>query len=472
MTLKMLKYHTSRLFWLCFLALMLVATAFAEWNESVLYSFQGGNSDGAVPVGGIVFDSKGNLYGATAEGGGQCPPLYCGTVFHLTPPAKNGDPWTETVLYVFKGVGPSSADGSNPGGGLVMDSSGNLYGTTAYGGTGNCVLLGTKVGCGTVYELSPPAEKGGNWTERILYNFQSGKDGYLPIGDLTFDAVGNLYGATVYGGGYGSCNSPYYQYCGTVFRLHPPKQKDGKWSERVLYSFKGGTAGKGGGDGAEPNGGLVLDSKGSIYGTTYYGGDESGECDGGDTGTGCGTAFMLSPPSKMCKPWTETTLHRFNVQEGATPAASVVLDEDGNLYGTVYAGGNQGSGGVFELTSPAGKSHVWTEKVLYLFEAAAGGAGPEAGLVIDGAGSIYGTTYYGSGDELQGSVFRLKAPHKSQGARSIDYLHGFVRAPDGLFPAAGLVLDGAGSLYSTTQEGGIGTSCGHGGCGTVFEVSP
>jgi len=135
------------------------------------------------------------------------------------------------------------------------------------------------VGCGVVYELSPPAQKGGQWTHRVLYNFKGEKDGQIPHGDLTLDEAGSLYGATLYGGGYGSCNAPYFQYCGTVFKLSPPKQKGGNWTEKILRSFKGGTAEKEFGDGANPNGGLVLDSAGAVCGTTYYGGNESGECD-------------------------------------------------------------------------------------------------------------------------------------------------------------------------------------------------
>jgi hypothetical protein len=160
-----------------------VSSASAGWNEQVLYSFQG-IPDGSVPVGGIVFDKAGNLYGATTDGGSKsCASAgQCGTVFQLAPPAHQGDPWTETVLYVFKGN--ASNDGATPVGGLVIDSSGNLYGTTAYGGTGDCVLLGSKLGCGAVYELSPPAQKGGAWTETVLYSFPSAKQGYFPNGDL------------------------------------------------------------------------------------------------------------------------------------------------------------------------------------------------------------------------------------------------------------------------------------------------
>ena len=168
--------------------LALGASASAQWKEKVLYSFQGGATDGALPAGGVVLDAAGNLYGATTQGFGFCPPAQCGSVFQLSPPAKKGDPWIETVLHVF--TGNSNGDGDTPVGGLVIDIEGNLYGTAGYGGTGNCILLGTNVGCGIVYEMTPPQTKGGAWTEKILYSFQGGKDGYLPVGDLTFDKAG------------------------------------------------------------------------------------------------------------------------------------------------------------------------------------------------------------------------------------------------------------------------------------------
>ena len=162
----------------------------AKWKEKVLYSFQG-SPDGATPVGGVVFDQQGNLYG-TALGG---PAGSQGTIYQLSPPINKGGSWTEQVIYAFQGKGKN--DGQIPSGGLIVDAKGNLYGVTAYGGRGGCLLLGTLVGCGTVYELSPPKQKGGAWTETILYSFQGGKDGYYPSGTLVFDAAGNLYGAIV-----------------------------------------------------------------------------------------------------------------------------------------------------------------------------------------------------------------------------------------------------------------------------------
>src|ERR1700722_12440223 len=392
----------TRLCTLVALIVLLAATAAAEWKEKVLYSFQGG-TDGSTPAGGVVFDKQGNLYGATQQGGGtNCSPMAaCGTVYQLSPPAKQGDPWTETLLHVFKGK--QSNDGEFPSGGVIADAAGNIYGTSSYGGSGDCVLLGIKGGCGTVFELSPPQTKGGQWTYTILYSFKGGKDGYLPFGDLVFDAAGNIYGATYFGGGKGTTCDPYYQYCGTVFKLSPPKTKGGAWTEKVLHSFAGGT------DGANPNGGLVLDSKGAIYGTTAVGGDESGEWGS----LGCGTVFKLPPPIKGGA-WTEKMLYRFHGQDGATPNAGLVLGGSGDLYGTAYAGATNGNGAVFSLTTPKGGSGPWTETVLYRFRDRNDGENPTAGLTFDTRGCLYGATEYGS--SFRGTVFRLKPTQGTGGS--------------------------------------------------------
>jgi hypothetical protein len=448
-----------------------VSSASAGWNEQVLYSFQG-IPDGSVPVGSMVFDKSGNLYGATTDGGSKsCASAgQCGTVFQLTPPAHQDDPWTETVLYVFKGN--ASNDGATPVGGLVIDSSGNLYGTTAYGGTGDCVLLGSKLGCGAVYELSPPAQKGGVWTETVLYSFPSAKQGYFPNGDLVFDRAGNLYGATTFGGGKGSSCDGFYQYCGAVFKLSPPKQKGSAWTEKVLHSFAGVATGQQSGDGANPNGGLVLDSKGAVYGTTYYGGDnQKGTCQGGAWGTGCGIVFKLTPPTKRGGAWTEKMLYLFQGgQDGADPAAGVVLDTKGKLYGTAYSGGYRGYGTVFCLSPPSGKSHSWAETELHLFSDDRDGSSPDGGLILDARGGLYGTVTTDSYSR-GGLVFTLKPPTSRGGGWTLKSLHGFAGSPDGAHPESSLVLDKAGNLYGTTQWGGTGT-CGYVGCGTVFELSP
>jgi uncharacterized repeat protein (TIGR03803 family) len=440
-------------------AVALAVPASAEWKEKVLYSFQGGTKDGSVPAGGVVFDKAGNLYGATTDGG---------MVYQLAPPAKQGDPWTETILYVFQGN--SKGDGANPSGGLVIDSAGNLYGVTAYGGAGNCVLLGTLVGCGTVYEVSPPKVKGKPWTETVLYSFPTAKQGYLPNGDLVFDRAGNLYGATTFGGGHGTTCNGFYQYCGAVFELSPPKTKGGKWTEKVLYGFKGVPAGAQFGDGANPNGGLILDGKGAIYGTTYFGGNNvKGECQGGVGGTGCGIVFKLTPPGPQRTGWTEKVLHQFDGQDGSNSAAGVVFDGNGNLYGTTSGGPAHGFGLVFELRKPSGNVYSWSEMVLHDFHDRNDGANPMAGLIFDTNGNLYGTTEYGN--FFSGTLFRMEPPNRTGGPWTFGNLYGFTGSPDGAQPTTSLIFDKHGNLYGTTQKGGTGM-CSFYGCGTVFDVSP
>jgi uncharacterized repeat protein (TIGR03803 family) len=453
---------------MCLLVLALASPASAESKEKVLYSFQGGTSDGIYPPGGVVFDKSGNLYGATTDGGGKCAgPGDCGTVFQLAPPAEKGGPWTETVLYIFKGNG--SGDGATPGGSVIIDSAGNLYGTTAYGGTGDCVLLGTKVGCGTVYELSPPAQKGGAWTETVLYSFPTAERGYLPNGNLVFDGAGNLYGATMFGGGYGTTCDDFYQYCGEVFELSPPaKNGGGEWTEKVLHGFKGGMKGEMSSDGALPNGGLVIDSKGAIYGTTYNGGNDAGECSGGVEAIGCGTVFKLTPPVKKGGAWTEKVIFRFNVQDGANPYAGVVFDKKGRLYCTTLAGGGgrYPSGAAVQLV-PEGDA--WVEHVLYSFQDNSDGSEPRSSLTFDSKGALYGTAS-GGGAAGGGTLFRLRP--QAGGSWAFKSLYQFQVRPDGDYPMGDLVLDSSGNFYGTTQYGGSGQACANYGCGTVFEFSP
>jgi len=441
---------------LAFLALGSVSSA--EWKEKVLYSFQGG-TDGATPAGGVVFDKAGNLYGAASYGGlggSGCPSGGCGTVWELSPPKQMGGAWTETTIYSFQGFNEGN-DGFTPSGGLIIDRQGNLYGTTAYGGTGSCTLLGARYGCGTVYELSPPAQQGGAWTETILYSFQGGKDGYFAAGDLTFDNAGNLYGATIFGGGKGtSCNILYGGQCGTVFEVSPPKQKGGKWTEKVLHSFAGGT------DGKTPNGGLTLDSKGAVYGTTPMGGNQL--CNFGNGNIGCGTVFKLVPPTKIGGAWTEKILHRFVQSDGDGPNGGLIFDSKGSLYGTAGGGGAKQKGVVFRLEPEGGR---WSESTLHTFGSGNAPCCPEAGLISDFAGGMYGVTL--AGTHFRGTVFRLMPSSTGRGW-SFSALYEFTGAPDGDHPVAALLLDKRGNLYSTTLWGGSGTGCGYGGCGTVFKV--
>lgn len=450
---------------LCFLAwlavLALSSAAFAQWNEEVLYSFQG-IPDGIGPIGRIVHDKQGNLYGATIDGGADnCyGPGQCGIVYELSPPAKNGDPWTETVLHVFQGL--QFGDGATPEGGLVMDADGNLYGTTGYDGTGQCTLFGSVVGCGTVYEMSPPSQPGGTWSETVIYNFQGGKDGYVPSGDLVFDHDGDLYGVTLWGGGRGTtCDAFYGGNCGTVFELSPPKQKGGPWTGKVLYSFAGAESWSIVGDGAEPNGGLVLDDEGNIYGTTLYGGYVGGIC---GVRKGCGIAFELVAPYRNGSSWAERSLHAFQGQpnDGLGPNGNLVF-ADGALYGTTIGGGTYEDGIVFQL-EPSG-NRTWMENLIHIFNGSDASVPTSLALGSKGIfdGSAYGSPTFG------GLVFQLQKGQGNIWGFSVDY--SFSGVPNGYGPQDLSRANGGDKIYGSTLEGGTSQAC-DGGCGTVFAVWP
>ena len=227
-----------------------------SWTQSVIYSFSGG-SDGGSPLSGLTFDGAGNLYGTTFYGGQTCR-YGCGTVYQLTP---TGQGWTETVLYSF----PNVAGGTNPWGGLIFDSSGNLYGTTSQGGDFNCV----PVGCGTVFSLSPG---NGGWVYTVLYTFTESNDQEARA-SLFMDAVGNLYGTT-----YGDSSDTY----GNVFQLTP---SNGSWIYTSLHEFTRGA------DGGDPSGSVIMDAQGNLYGTASLWGQTGGIC----STYGCGTVWEITP---------------------------------------------------------------------------------------------------------------------------------------------------------------------------------
>jgi hypothetical protein len=445
------------------IALLMFSThASAQWDEQVLYSFHGG-SDGYYPAGGVIFDKSGSLYGANSWGGsGGCPSPGCGTVFRIS--RSPGGVWTDSTIYAFQGVLGDVKDGFTPVGGVIVDHQGNLYGTTSMGGSGPCIIFGSPAGCGTVYELSPPTQKGGQWSETIIYNFQGGNDGYFPEGNLAFDEHGNLYGATWFGGGHGTtCNLYYGGNCGSVFELIPPKKKSGSWTEKVLHGFAGGT------DGANPNGGLTVGHNAVIYGLTYTGGNQ--DCNYGSGYVGCGTAFELKKKGDV---WTERIIHRFDrtSSDGGNPMAGMVSDAKDALYGTTLNGGPGPGGIVFRLNPPSRESGRWKETVLHGFNGNywnGNGYDPECSLVFDSKGRLYGTTSVtGAGFWVSGGVFRLTPQH---GKWIFDQLYSFKGVPDGAQSTASVVLDNSGNVYGTTLYGGSGTGCGFGGCGTVFEVS-
>jgi uncharacterized repeat protein (TIGR03803 family) len=291
------------------------------WTLTVLYSFQG-NPDGFYPIGGVIADESGALYGVDSGGGRKTD---YGAIFRLAPPTEAGGAWTAKIIYIFTG----GTDGAFPNGGLIFGSNHSLYGTTI-NGTQQAPSFGS------AFKLSPPSGPGA-WTLTTLYTFTGGTDGGAPSAGLIFDGSGALYGTTSFGGDPACAPG---ESCGTVFKLTPPSGGSGAWTESVLYDFTGGT------DGAAPQASLIFDSTGALYSTTLGGGDLS--C-GLDPGSGCGTVFKLSPPSGGGDLWTESVLHSFEGGSDGVNPFTPVLMLGGNLYGTTVYGGTPNGGTVFEV---------------------------------------------------------------------------------------------------------------------------
>jgi uncharacterized repeat protein (TIGR03803 family) len=362
---------------------------------TVLHRFTG--PDGYFPRAGLIADPAGSLFGTTYGGGAAG----FGTVFRL-------DTTGLTVLNSF----PGGADGAILSAGLIRDSAGNLYGTTWVGGESNR---------GTVFKLDTTG------METVLHSFKGGMDGVNPNAAPIRDSAGNLYGTTWKGGASNHEN-------GTVFKME-------KTGLRNLYLFTGGT------DGANPNGGLIQDSAGNLYGTARHAG-----------ASGFGVVFKLDAAG------TQTVLYAFKGgPDGGYPAAGLARDAAGNFYGTTESGG-AGYGVVFKLDTTG------TETALYRFTGGADGSNPAAGLVLDPAGDLYGATVGGGSNTAAlgyGVVFKLDAT----GTETV--LHTFSGGADGAQPFAGLFRDSAGNLYGTTANGGGGhnTAC-RAGCGVVFKIAP
>jgi uncharacterized repeat protein (TIGR03803 family) len=349
------------------------------WALNMIYTFQGGD-DGANPNATLAMDAAGNLYGETSYGGNG-KSVYCnagcGTVFELSPNGTGG--WSKTTIYNFQGNPPGSPffDGSIPGGGLVLDRAGNLYGTTLLGGE-SCSF--SDAGCGVVFELSPSTSAG--WTETIIHKFY-GQSGADPQGGVILDAGGKLYGTTYEGGP---------SNCGTVFELSP--KAGGLWTSSVLHTFNCSD----GWYSYTPSAGLVMDSKGNLYGTTPSGGFfESG------------VAFELERSGST---WKEVPIFQFNgVTGGYYPLGPLTIDSSGNLYGVTEAGPavgavcpeQDGCGMVFKLTQSAGK---WQESTVYAFKGQPDGTGPSGPVILDSQGNIFGVTAVGGTANL-GAVYEI-----------------------------------------------------------------
>jgi uncharacterized repeat protein (TIGR03803 family) len=464
----------------------------------VLYSFRGG-TDAANPLSGVTLDSAGNLYGTTYNGGAAG----AGAVYKLEPTGQ------EMVLYSFTG----GADGDKPYAGVIVDSAGNLYGTTYYGGVS---------GKGNVYKVSASGQ------ETVLHSFTGGADGGYPYAGVIADAAGNLYGTT-YAGGITTGPCYYIPGCGVVYKL------DMAGHETVLHAFAGksstlfgwpyagvisdaagnlyGTtsAGAGGvykvgatgnytvlhefftGHGlSQPKGGLAVDAQGNLYGTTQYGGaanaggvfalDKAGKLQTLHTFPGggfvppapdapnpgvvldsAGNVYGVTPYAgvagmvyKLSSAGQEMTLYSFGGAAGGTDPGTVSAGQVGELYGATYVGGTANAGVLYKLDT-AGH-----ETLLYSFKGGADGAGPKGGVAFDSAGNLYGSTVHGgaaSGDAGFGVVFKVDA----SGRETV--LYAFTGGEDGGMPS-GIIRDPAGNLYGTTFLGG------EAGVGVVFELDP
>jgi uncharacterized repeat protein (TIGR03803 family) len=326
---------------------------------------------------------------------------------------------------------------------LVFDATGNLYGTTGPNG----------YNYGTVYRLTPGTN--GEWTETVIYSFNSQNYGDGPYGRLIFDAAGNLYGTTQSGGSGGG---------GIAFELKPATK--GQWTEKILHNFDGK-------DGKNPLAGLTFDSAGNLYGTTVYGGDySSSSC----KTTGCGVVFQLKPSATG--EWTEEVLHAFNFENGAFPFSDLTFDSAGNLYASTWQGGAHGYGIVFELEP--GTNDKWSEKILHNFNPnEKDGVLPMTGVIFDGAGNLYGANSEGGaynsacGERGCGTIFELTPVAKGSWAKKT--LLNF-DGHDGASPEfIDLCIDAAGNLFGATPAGGYlyGRSCnGLDGCGVAFEITP
>jgi uncharacterized repeat protein (TIGR03803 family) len=406
------KRQLSNLFFqrsLCCVAAMLIvlvltlAQSARSQTYQVLYNFTGGQ-DGASPEAGLTMDRAGNLYGTAYQGG----TLNRGTVYKL---AAHGAEWVLSPLYNFRG----QEDGGAPIARVVFGPNGTLYGTTEFGGQ----LCGE--GCGTVFNLRPPATLCKTvlcpWTETVIYSFSGSGDGANPgYGDLTFDQAGHIYGTTYFGGN---------DALGVVYKL---TSSNGNWTESAIHTFSGVS------DGANPYSNVIFDALGNLYGTTFAGGPH-----------GFGTVFELMPSGSG---WTENTLYAFQSStDGGKPFGGVVFDNAGNLYGATSSGGTGSGGTAYELMPSDGS---WIFSLLYSFTGSAYLPGTYGSLTMDAEGNLYGITAKDGAHGL-GSVFKLT---RSEGGWTETDLYDFTSGSGGEIPYGSVLIDASGNLYGTASAGG------------------
>lgn len=386
------------------------ATSDAATTE-VIYSFSG-EDDGEYTDTDVEMDEAGNLYGTSVLGGD----FGGGTVWQLSPV---GGGWVHTVLYSFTG----GADGGEPYKGVSLDGAGNLYGTAVTGGSGSC-----EGGCGVTYKL---IKSGDTWTQSVIHAFTGGADGSGPGSRVAVDKRGNVYGMTPTGGANG---------LGTIYVLRP--RSSGGYAFRVVHTFTGGT------DGSSGSAGRMVFRGGRIFGAATTGG-----------ANGTGTVFQLTPTQNG--DWDFKTLYSFQAApDGVFPYGALLFDRAGNIYGTTYYGGTNGLGAVYKLSpTTAGE---WNETVLYSFQTGNDGNSSISNLVADADGNLYGTT--SEGGLGSGTIFQLTRGPGGTWIESVP--HSFQGSPDGAFPYAGMVSDGAGSFFGATVHGGDDED------GAIYQFTP
>jgi uncharacterized repeat protein (TIGR03803 family) len=408
---------------LCIFLLTIVASLSADAHAqafSVIHNFATSDGNGIGPSAGVTIRG-GLLFGTATNGGGDIHNPGNGTVYQLT---RSGSQWSISLLHLFN----SSNDGVNPEAKVFFGPDGHLYSTT-HSGAQNL--------SGTVFQLTPPLSicrtvAGCAWKEKIVHQFTSYPDGYAPdAADLAFDAQGNIYGTTHYGG------LPFSP-GGIVYELQP---SGNNWTEKILYSFRRQPDGEG------PAGGVIRDKDGNLFGTTRIGGLQN-----------FGTVYELT--NVPGTGWVETILYNFqNASDGENPWAGLVMDPSGNLYGATTGGGSAGGGTIFEL-SPSGST--WNFTVLYSLPGTAGG-GPKAALTLDTAGNLYGTAEWDGANRFHGSVFTLT---NTGNGWTYTSLHDFTGGADGGNPRCSVTIDRDGTLYGTTPAGGSDND------GVVWMIKP
>ncbi len=401
---------------IAWLGLTLLFSSLACARETVVYQFgASGLTDGSAPNGGLVFDAEGNIYGTTVAGGS----FGFGTAFELTP-SQDGT-WQEIVLYNFCSAGTQNfcADGQFPQAGVIFDRSGNLYGTTVSGGANG-------LDDGVVFELSPPSQPGGSWTEQVLWSFGGANDGAAPYGGLAMDAIGNLYGTTS-----GSVTTG----VGVVFELSSGQNG---WTESLLHIFC--LEYPDCSDGAEPKAGVTFDNAGNLYGTTVFGGQANR--------IGWGVAYELSPVKSG---WAENVLKVFSSVTGGRTSAGITIDPAGHLYGGSSEGGADQCGGFFRLNT------------FVVFPLSGGnGCSPQADLLYS-SGALFGSASKG-GANSQGALFEFTAKGNKVTQTILYNFCQQANCADGSEPNGSLTLRN-GRLYGATLTGGAHNA------GVIYQIA-